>query len=108
MSGRFPYKLAALLEPYGFKNGKQDEANLRVMKEVVKEEFDFALERSLLAGVKKDSVSNLTDAANEYIEEVFTSREKDGETLDPRPADFLTIFLCETFIDRPRDANGEE
>lgn len=112
LSGRFPYKLAALLEPYGFKNGKQDEANLKEMQGVINEEFDFALERSLLANAEKDDakikIKKLKEYARCYLETLFASRVKDGETLDPRPADFLTVFLCETFIDRPRNANGEE
>ena len=86
LSDRFPYKLAELLLPYG---------DLTVgMREVVKIEFEHAWERS--SG--KSLPGDMAEAVSQYFDEVF------GEHGNPK--DFLDLFLCETFIDRPRE--GEE
>lgn len=86
LSGRFPYKLAELLQPYG---------DLTVdMREVVRIEFEHAWDRSSQKAMSAD----LAQAISLYFDEVF---DKNG-----KPQDFLDLFLCETFIDRPRE--GEE
>ena len=64
------------------------------MKEVVVAEFEHAWERS----TNKAMPGDIADAVSQYLGEVF------GE--DGNPKDFLDLFLCETFIDRPRE--GEE
>ena len=86
LSGRFPYKLAELLQPYGDLTAD--------MREVVKIEFEHAWERSSQKALSGD----LAEAVSLYFDEVF------GE--NGKPKDFLDLFLCETFIDRPRE--GEE
>jgi len=86
LSGRFPYKLAELLQPYGAMKSN--------MREVVKIEFEHAWERSSQKAISAD----LAEAVSLYFDEVF------GENGNPK--DFLDLFLCETFIDRPRE--GEE
>ena len=88
LSGRFPYKLAELLQPYG------DITKDMKMKEVVLHEFEHAWERS----TQKTMSADLADAVSKYLGDVF------GE--NGKPKDFLDLFLCETFIDRPRE--GEE
>ena len=64
------------------------------MREVVKIEFEHAWERSSQKALSGD----LAEAVSLYFDEVF------GE--NGKPKDFLDLFLCETFIDRPRE--GEE
>lgn len=86
LSGRFPYKLSELLQPYGDMNSD--------MREVVKIEFERAWERSSQKAMSGD----LAEAVSLYLDEVF------GE--NGKPKDFLDLFMCETFIDRPRE--GEE
>lgn len=86
LSGRFPYKLAELLQPYGDIG--------RDMKEIVFAEFNHAWERS----TQKVMSADFASAVNGYLDEVF------GE--NGKPKDFLDLFLCETFIDRPRE--GED
>ena len=86
LSARFPYKLAELLQPYGELTA--------AMKEVVRIEFEHAWERS----TRKAMSADIADAVSQYLSDVF------GE--NGKPQDFLDLFLCETFIDRPRE--GEE
>ena len=86
LSGRFPYKLAELLQPYGELTAG--------MREVVKIEFEHAWERSSQKALSGD----LAKDVGLYFDEVF------GE--NGKPNDFLYLFLCETFIDRYRE--GED
>ena len=86
LSRRFPYKLAELLQPYGDISGD--------MKEIVQVEFKHAWERS----TQKAMSANFADAVSQYLKDVFDESGK--------PTDFLDLFLCETFINRPRE--GEE
>lgn len=86
LSARFPYKLAELLQPYG--------DITKGMKEVVLIEFEHAWKRSTQRAMSAD----LADAVSKYLGDLF------GE--NGKPKDFLDLFLCETFIDRPRE--GEE
>jgi hypothetical protein len=64
------------------------------MKDVVWSEFLHAWERS--SG--KAMTAEFAKAVDQYLGDVF------GE--NGKPKDFLDLFLCETFIDRPRE--GEE
>ena len=88
LSGRFPYKLAELLQPYGDLT--------KGMKEVVRVEFEHAWERS----TQKAMSAEMADAVSQYLGEVF------GE--NGKPKNFLDLFLCETFIDRPREGEGND
>lgn len=88
LSKRFPYKLAELLQPYGDISGD--------MKEIVQVEFEHAWERS----TQKAMSGDLAEAISLYFNEVF------GEF--GKPKDFLNLFLCETFIDRPREGEDND
>ena len=83
LSNRFPYKLAELLQPYGTLSAK--------MKDVAVLEFEHAWKRSS----SRDMDAEFADAVSKYLDEVFG---KNGN-----PNDFLTLFLCETFINRRRE-----
>lgn len=105
LSARFPYKLAGLLEPYDFDRIDNKNFDRNGMLAVVAEELKFALAQSKLSA---ESTENVETLAKRYLEEVFTEKEKDadGNEADKfqySPKDFLQAFLCETFIDRPRD-----
>ncbi len=89
---RFAYKLAGFLEPYEL--GHHDsEGKIRVgwksIKDVVKAETMHAIEQT--EGMK--NVLSEKDI-DEYLVD---------EMIEKRPEDFLGLFLCETFITRPRD-----
>ena len=71
-----------------------DNAVVKTSQGVVKIEFEHAWERSSQKAISAD----LAEAVSLYFDEVF------GENGNPK--DFLDLFLCETFIDRPRE--GEE
>lgn len=88
LSKRFPYKLAELLQPYGDISGD--------MKKIVQVEFEHAWERS----TQKVLSGDLAEAISLYFSEVF------GEF--GKPKDFLNLFLCETFIDRPREGEDND
>ena len=88
LSGRFPYKLAELLQPYGDLTAN--------MRDVVKIEFEHAWERSSQKALSGD----LAEAVSRYFDEVF------GE--NGKPKDFLDLFLCETFINRPREGEDND
>ena len=82
---RFAYKLAGLLEPYDFASDTElDDA----MREVVLAETLHALEQT-------EGAKGVLDAGllKDYLEE---------PGVKDRPQDYLALFLCEAFIDRPR------
>lgn len=83
LSARFPYKLAAVLRPYELDKLPKDK--VKAMKPVVLEEFRHIWERSTTKEVIAD--------VEKYINETFEAG---------KPDDFLNLFLCETFITRPR------
>ena len=83
---RFPYKLAELLMPYG----KID----KDMSGVVELEFDHAWERSTGSSVP----SAIKTAADDYLAECAKKN---------RINDFLALFLCDTFIARNRENEGD-
>lgn len=89
LSGRFPYKLAELLAPYG-KLGED-------MAEVVRNEAAHVREHSILPGRKKET-AGFPEKTDAYLKEC----KEEG-----RMDDFLNLFLCETFINRPRDGKED-
>ncbi len=101
LSARFPYKLAGLLEPYDFEHTDETQLDRGNMEAVVKEELAFALEQSKLS--KDAKTAPVKAIAETHLHEVFTKKQADKFLY--KPSDFLNVFLCETFIDRPR---GEE
>lgn len=78
-SARFPYKLAAVMRPYGVLNTK--------MKDIIYAEVEHAWKQS----VEK---KNMPIEVARYLDEVFELGKSE---------DFLNLFMCETFIDRPRE-----
>ncbi|MCL2878561.1 MAG: type III-B CRISPR-associated protein Cas10/Cmr2, partial [Acidobacteria bacterium] len=91
LSGRFPYALAALLQPYTL-----EEKNNRVpdIKEIIKREVDHALSRQGI-GLSKNERNDLTGIINLYLDSLR----------DERLRDFINLFLAETFINRRRGEN---
>ncbi len=114
LSGRFPYKLAALFRPYALtkcvddaalkeQSKEKEKADAMVtMRDVVWAEFNHAWEQS-----RGNSGLSVPPEVEAYLDETFGKRTSEGspkeETPKGRPEDFLNLFLCETFIDRPRE-----
>lgn len=82
---RFAYKLAGFLEPYALKPGELD----GTMKQVVLEETLHTLKQTEGAG---DVLSK--ECLDAYLTE---------DSVKEHPEDFLGLFMCEAFINRPRD-----
>ena len=91
LSGRFPYALAALLAPYRL--NAQPEIPADKLQEIVLCEFQHVLKRQgeKLSQEKKDE---LLDLAKKWF------RQTAGI-----PADFVKLFLVETFVNRNRGEN---
>ena len=89
---RFAYKLAGFLEPYDL-GRRNHEGKILVdwesMKGVVKAETMHAIEQ--------------TEGMNNVLSEKDIDDYLGDKMLETRPEDFLGLFLCETFITRPRD-----
>lgn len=112
LSGRFPYKLAALLRPYALtkrvdeelpkKNEQYKENAVVTMKDVVLAEFNHAWEQS-----RGNSGLAVPSEVEAYLDETFGKGASEDSTKEDspkgRPEDFLNLFLCETFIDRSRE-----
>lgn len=87
---RFAYKLAGFLEPYDL-GARGGEGKLLVnwaeMKDVVRQETLHSIEQT------------------EGMNGVLSKEDIDGylREVSEHPEDFLGLFLCETFISRPRD-----
>lgn len=82
---RFAYKLAGFLEPYGLSSAVEiDDA----MRDVVLAETLHVLEQT-------EGAEGVLDAGilRGYLGEAGVKA---------RPKDYLGLFLCEAFIDRPR------
>ena len=96
--GRFPYKLAALLQPYALK-GEVDEQ----MQAIVMAEYDHAVEQTkdMRDEHKQDRLTRDYIAA--YLEEC----SKDKDDVSAKPEDFLNLFMAETFINRPREGEDD-
>lgn len=95
LSKRFPYKLAALLRPYEVE--KLDETGIAEMSGVILAEVDHALEQSQI-GEKRSFIGEEIRA---YLD--FTYVDEEGRKKYVKPDDFMNLFLCETFINRPRE-----
>ena len=92
---RFAYKLAGFLEPYDL-GRRNSEGKIIVdwesMKGVVKAETMHAIEQT-------EGMNNvLSEKDKKDIDDYLGDK-----MLETRPEDFLGLFLCETFITRPRD-----
>ena len=84
---RFAYKLAGFLEPYALKKGDLNDTS--TMRQVVLEETLHTLKQTEGAG---DVLTK--DCLEAYLAE---------ESVKEHPEDFLGLFMCEAFINRPRD-----
>jgi hypothetical protein len=98
LSGRFPYALAALLQPYALE--KSDAADLVAMKSVIEKEVEHVLSRqgADLGGDKKGLASKI----GTWLEECWATTSVEGNVSEPRPQDFINLFLVETFMNRMR------
>lgn len=100
--GRFPYKLAALLQSYELK-GEVDGA----MLPIVMAEYDHAVEQT--KDMRKDKVDRLSrDKVKAYLKDCFEKKPEDVKEQEKkksagRAEDFLNLFMAETFINRPRE-----
>ena len=84
---RFAYKLAGFLEPYALKKGDLDESN--DMRQVVLEETLHTLKQ--------------TEGAGEVLTKGCLEAYLKEQSVKDHPEDFLGLFMCEAFINRPRD-----
>ena len=84
---RFAYKLAGFLEPYALKKGDLDDSN--DMRKVVLEETLHTLKQ--------------TEGAGEVLTKGCLEAYLKEQSVKDHPEDFLGLFMCEAFINRPRD-----
>lgn len=84
---RFAYKLAGFLEPYALKKGDLDESS--DMRQVVLEETLHTLKQ--------------TEGAGEVLTKECLEAYLKEQSVKDHPEDFLGLFMCEAFINRPRD-----
>ena len=123
LSGRFPYALAALLQPYAL-DDEHDAAKLAAMRPVVEAEVRHVLTRQG-AGLSNDERESLAGEINRYLAACWPLPEPESEVRRPEsrpadagpgtqdadrkpkahPQDFLNLFLAETFINRLRGEN---
>jgi hypothetical protein len=96
--GRFPYKLAALLQPYALK-GKVDEQ----MQAIVMAEYDHAVEQTKDMRDEHKHERLTRDYVAAYLEACC----KDTKEVSAKPEDFLNLFMAETFINRPREGEDD-
>lgn len=95
-SSRFPYALAALLEPYRL--AKKSSIEPEQLKAVVLKEYQHVRSRQLLEGSDEDQAA-MDRLAEEYVAELF--RKDSGGS----PPDFPNLFLASTFMNRQRGEN---
>lgn len=100
LSGRFPYALSGLLQPYELER-LTDAASFEGMSEIVLGEFRHVVSQQGLGLTPKDR-EELQGKARAYLEELVRGLSQDSGA---RPGDFINLFLAETFINRLR---GEE
>lgn len=106
--GRFPYKLAALLQPYELEKTSKDKVIDETMQAIVMAEYDHAVEQT--KDMRKDGVGRLSrDKVKAYLKECCNpkSEANDAKKLEPKPGNFLNLFMAETFINRPRKGEDE-
>ena len=94
MFKRFPYKLAALLDPYELEKLSPEKA--KEMSGVISAEYSHAWTQC--TGHEVEDVA--LDLVNNYFQEVVAGRTK--------AKDFLSVFRTETFINRPRDIREDD
>ena len=94
MFKRFPYKLAALLDPYELEKLSAEKA--REMAGVISAEYSHAWTQCTGHEVEKVAL----DLVNTYFQEVVAGTAK--------AKDFLSVFRAETFINRPRDTREDD
>lgn len=82
---RFAYKLASFLAPYDLASCKKLDA---AMRDVVWAETQHVLEQ--------------TEGAKDALSKAPLEAYLDEEGVTAHPEDYLGLFLCEAFIDRPR------
>lgn len=87
----FAYKLDAYLKPLAL--DKKPTIEKEYLKAIVKTEFKRLCDRT---DVKVEDPEQLKKIASESIDEVFSEGKY-------RPQDFVNTFLCEAFINRPRE-----
>lgn len=83
---RFAYKLAGFLEPYALKKGDLDETG--TMRQVVLEETLHTLKQ--------------TEGAGDVLTRECLEAYLDEPSVREHPEDYLGLFMCEAFINRPR------
>lgn len=84
---RFAYKLAGFLEPYALKKGDLDDAN--TMRQVVLEETLHTLRQ--------------TEGAGDVLTKECLEAYLGEASVKEHPEDYLGLFMCEAFVNRPRD-----
>lgn len=94
MFKRFPYKLAALLQPYELE--KLDSATAGELAGVIEAEYCHAWRQCAGSEVEGKAL----DLVKSYFAEVSGGLA--------RAEDFLNAFLCETFINRPRNEKEDD
>ena len=124
LSGRFPYALAALLQPYALEDEK-DAGKLAAMRPVIEAEVRHVLSRqgSGLSGDERKALACEIDAwlavcwspppSASGVRRPGSQPEDAGprtqaperQAPQPRPQDFINLFLAETFINRLRGEN---
>lgn len=83
---RFAYKLAGFLDPYALKKGDLDETG--TMRLVVLEETLHTLKQ--------------TEGAGDVLTRECLEAYLDEPSVREHPEDYLGLFMCEAFINRPR------
>ena len=83
---RFAYKLAGFLDPYALKKGDLDETG--AMRQVVLEETLHTLKQ--------------TEGAGDVLTRECLEAYLDEPSVREHPEDYLGLFMCEAFINRPR------
>jgi len=108
LSGRFPYALAGLLQPYALEQAKPEE--LKAMLPVVQAEVRHVLSRQG-TGLTDDERAELAREIDGWLAACWSPKAEDSapRTQDSddgikklHPQDFINLFLAETFINRSR------
>ncbi len=99
LSGRFPYTLAALLQPYALE--ESDAESLKEMVGVIEKEVEHVVSRQ--GAELKAEREPLLQQINTWLASCLlppASKPGDTEATPPRPQDFINLFLVETFMNR--------
>jgi CRISPR-associated protein Cmr2 len=108
ISGRFPYQLTKLLQPYqsfdstnGFPDPARPEKLTPELAEVVLREFEYVTSKQA-DGLGKDIAEKLAQHAKEYLTDLAHMDTDTGKEAAPL-RDFYNIFLIEAFLRRQLD-----